>query len=138
MLPFTVKPQEFDLSGNNNGLFTPVFDNQPEYPTIDPDKYNPCDGKTNKGVLLTECGPNDELFYSYSLQEHARTFDGKYGDPDKFDEAIRGYALESFEIGTTIVVIVTIYYFRQRIFCIDFVSPLFRTWIPRVLWRRFV
>lgn len=99
MLPFTVKPQEFDLTGNNNGLFTPVFENQPEDPSIDPDEYNPCDGETNKDVLLTEYGPNDEPFYSYSLQEHAWTFDGKYGDSEKFDEAIKGYATESFEIG---------------------------------------
>ena len=97
-IPFSLGYQKLPL-GEEYTHYTPDFEDKPSRPVIDAFGYDPCDGASNKDVFFKPYGPQDQPFYTYSLQENARVFSGETGEDVKFGEAVSGYATENAEIG---------------------------------------
>lgn len=100
MIPFKRGPQSFPLSDNSTHPYSPSFDNAPSRPSINATSFDPCDGSTNKNVFLQPYGPDSQPYYTYSISEAAHEFKGETADMISFGEAISGYALDNFDVGS--------------------------------------
>ena len=100
IIPFTRGPQSFNASSSSSDPYSPTYDNPPASPKVDATNFDPCDGSTNKNALLQPYGPDGQPYYTYSIHEAAHEFKGETLDDIKLGEAISGYALDNYEVGS--------------------------------------
>lgn len=100
MIPFKRGPQTFPVSSNSSDPYSPSYDNPPARPSLNAATFDPCDGSKNKDALMQPFGPAGQPYYTYSIHEAAHEFSGETADMVKFGEAISGYALDNYDVGS--------------------------------------